>query len=1051
MYTGAVTLSGGPRVLETAGSNITLAGTLNSDGATARNLTVQMGSGTLVLGNDSADTVGTAHALGSLSITGSLDLNADLVAAASLTVSGASDLGANVTTSGAQAYSDAVTVSAASALNTTNSDVTFGASVTLGNNLTVNTGAGAGDISVTGAVDGAKALSLSAGTGAITLSDTVGQTTRLGAVTLNSAGVTTLAKAVNAASLTTSAGGTLLINGGSVDTTGAQTYGEAITLGANTTLTGSTINTQSTLNGGANALTITGAADVDGAYTNLASLTVNGAANIGANVTSSGIQTYAGAVTLSGSDRTLTGSSIHTQSTLAGGGHALTIAGAADIDGAYSGLSSLSITGASNIGANVTSSGSQTYSGAVTLSGADRTLTGTVMNTRSTLDGGGLALTVAGAADIDGDYTNLSNLRVNGTSNIGANVISTGSQTYTGAVTLSGGARTLRGTTINTQSTLAGGDNALTIAGTADIDGDYTGITNLSITGAASIAANITTSGSQIYAGGVTLSAATILTGALIHTQATLAGGGNSLTIAGAADVVGAYSGLANLSITSSSKIGANIASTGAQNYSGAVTIAANVALETFNADVSFGGLVDSASNAAFALDVRAGTGTVEFARSVGLTRPLQSLSTADLTYSGFNQAVGSTLLGGQLGSISTLSHQVFNNITMADNLDMRAVRDSGSTGVSVTTESGGTAVVYPVRISSSAGDLNFLGKVDGGGFAKTSMRSLQLNAAGQITFKDKVGFDAALNRSSSLLDNYTRHFGIYRLDVTAPIINLLGDIAAYEEIAFNGSTYVGGTAYNGTYRRVYSMDPKITFNGRVDGYGGTDGVYTLDARAISLDIRLPEPEITFAADVGSRTQLAGLVATVARLDGILPGNFSDSTGSREQQVPFGMPTTPNVGTIRFAGNVATSGLQSYLANRFVIGASSGSTALEFNSTSGDVDFVVGQGRMVSATGGAPRIKFANRPSSATISALKLSGAVITSEPNELSELVKLRETSKLSEAKLMELDLDQRAGQAPSVEVGDLISVNCTSVEEERCAPEASVQKSVKEVAVSR
>jgi hypothetical protein len=36
------------------------------------------------------------------------------------------------------------------------------------------------------------------------------------------------------------------------------------------------------------------------------------------------------------------------------------------------------------------------------------------------------------------------------------------------------------------------------------------------------------------------------------------------------------------------------------------------------------------------------------------------------------------------------------------------------------------------------------------------------------------VGFDAALNRSSSLLDNYTRHFGIYRLDVTAPIINLM-------------------------------------------------------------------------------------------------------------------------------------------------------------------------------------------------------------------------------------------------------------------------------------
>ncbi len=36
-----------------------------------------------------------------------------------------------------------------------------------------------------------------------------------------------------------------------------------------------------------------------------------------------------------------------------------------------------------------------------------------------------------------------------------------------------------------------------------------------------------------------------------------------------------------------------------------------------------------------------------------------------------------------------------------------------------------------------------------------------------------------------------------------------------------------------------------------------------------------------------------------------------------------------------------------------------------------------------------------------------------------------------------MEQDLDQRAGQAPTVEVGDLIPVNCASVNEERCMPE--------------
>jgi hypothetical protein len=50
-----------------------------------------------------------------------------------------------------------------------------------------------------------------------------------------------------------------------------------------------------------------------------------------------------------------------------------------------------------------------------------------------------------------------------------------------------------------------------------------------------------------------------------------------------------------------------------------------------------------------------------------------------------------------------------------------------------------------------------------------------------------------------------------------------------------------------------------------------------------------------------------------------------------------------------------------------------------------------------------------------------------------------------------MELDLDQRAGQAPVVEVGDLISVNCTSVEEDLCAPEADVQKSVKDTSLNR
>jgi hypothetical protein len=751
----------------------------------------------------------------------------------------------------------------------------------------------------------------------------------------------------------------------------------------------------------------------------------------------------------------LTGATINTQSTLAGGGNALTIAGVADIDGAFSGITNLGITGASNLGADITTTGTQAYAGAVTLSGGDRTLTGSTIHTQSTLTGGCNALAIAGGADIDGALSGITTLSISGASNLGADIMTTGIQTYTGAVTLSGGNRTLIGSIINTRSTLAGGGNALTITGAADIDGVFAGITNLSITGASNIGADITTSGTQTYAGAVTLSSGNrTLAGNTINTRSTLAGGGNALTITGAADIDGAFSGITNLSITGASNIAANVTTTGTQTYSGDVTVAADVTLTTSNATsmaMKFDGYVDSAADAPYSLDIRAGSGTVTFVRSVGLFRPLESLSTSPDTQAGVTQAIGDTLLGSQFGSVTTVGDQVFNNITMANDLNMRTARDAGSQGVRLTTETGGAEVAYPVRMVSLTGDLNYLGTVDGGGYAKTNLRSLQIQAAGEVTFNDKVGFDAAFNGSSSLLDSYTRHYGIYRFDVTAPTINVLGDIAAYEEIAFNGATYVGGTAYNGAYRRVYSMDPKITFNGRVDGYGGTGGVYTLDARAISLDSRLPEPEINFSADVGSVRPLAGLIATVARLDVVGFDRLADGVAPSPSQTSYDAPAVANAGTIRFAGNVETTGQQSYLASKFVIDTSSGSTALEFNSVSGDVDFVVGQGRMVSASGGAPRIKFGNRPSSATISALKTSGAVIASEPNDLSELVKLRETGKVSEAKLMELDLDQRAGQAPVVEVGDLISVNCTSVEEDLCAPEADVQKSVKDTSLNR
>ncbi len=117
-------------------------------------------------------------------------------------------------TGGTQSYSGPVTLAAATTLTTTDSAVTFGSTV-----------------------DGAQALTVSTGSGAITFTGVVGGTTALGALTLNSTGVTTFSAAVTAASVTTNAGGSTAINGATITTTGAQTYNDAVTLGAGTTLT----------------------------------------------------------------------------------------------------------------------------------------------------------------------------------------------------------------------------------------------------------------------------------------------------------------------------------------------------------------------------------------------------------------------------------------------------------------------------------------------------------------------------------------------------------------------------------------------------------------------------------------------------------------------------------------------------------------------------------------------------------------------------------------------------------------------------------------------
>ena len=336
-----------------------------------------------------------------------------------------------------------------------------------------------------------------------------------------------------------------------------------------------------------------------------------------------------------------------------GGNRSLTITGNAVFNGAVSDVTTLNVSGTSTINANITTTGAQTYTGAVTLGGAGtRTLQGTTV-TMSAITGAGRALTITGNAVFNGAVSDVTTLNVSGTSTIGANITTTGAQTYTGAVTLGGGARTLTGTTV-TLGAITGGGNALTIAGNAVLNGGGSGIgalqingtgnnaaINGSITNTTSVtinatgtttinAANITTTAGtgtpQRYYGPVALGANVNFTGAsgsTIRFDGTVNGAyGLTVTTATArfSAQVGGTNALASVT-AGTARIVIGVRTTGNQTYSGAVTLGSNAnnsVTLTANAGslITFSGTVGSNNATARALTIT--NANVRFDGAVG-------------------------------------------------------------------------------------------------------------------------------------------------------------------------------------------------------------------------------------------------------------------------------------------------------------------------------------------------------------------------------------------------------------------------------------------------
>ena len=264
----------------------------------------------------------------------------------------------------------------------------------------------------------------------------------------------------------------------------------------------------------------------------------------------------------------------------------------------------------------------------------------------STLDGGQAVVLDAGSGGINFNgvvgataLTSLATTGTTGSISIGQNVTTTGVQTYTGPVTLSGSPTLATTDSLVTFSGDVSGAGALTVtSGTGGLTfgstiGTGINITSLSTTGTTgniTLSGDIDSDGALSFNGPVLLAAdATITTsddlvtfsGALDNARnLVVTTGSGGVTFTG---IVGGTTPLTSLLTTGTTgtiTLGGNVNTTGAQNYVGPVSFNSDIALNvtggTDSDDVSFGSTVTATSDS---LDINvANSGDVTFGDGTG-------------------------------------------------------------------------------------------------------------------------------------------------------------------------------------------------------------------------------------------------------------------------------------------------------------------------------------------------------------------------------------------------------------------------------------------------
>ena len=780
-------------------------------------------------------------------------------------------------------------------------------------------------------------------------------------LTITSAGTVTLGGAVGGGTALTSlnvTGDTIVFNGGEVTTEGAagQVYTGAVTLGVATTLTtvghdvtftggGSTLSgAQSlTIDAGAGAVTFGGAVGT-GALTSLSSLTVTGdsIALNGGGVRTAGLQSYTGAVTL-GDDTTLTTTdsdvtftstirnTIAQTLTISAGTGTVTFAGA--VGGGAAALQSLAVTGGTILmdGGALTTAGLQNYAGVVDL-GADTILTtdggditfgagitGPSRNLDMTTGAGDISVTgaVGSNTDVLGDLTIASNGTVtfNGTLDIGGFI-----QTGTGSTTFNANLETGLGFSFTgnelkfaagSGNNVVGGDMTISNTGAFTLDVGATlasaGVFEQNGAGAVTLGGDVSSADAMTFGSDVTLTAAVVLQNAAgnLELQNTVAGGfGLTVTSAGTVRFGGAVGAIPLASLTVSG-VGITIDTTaittsGAQIFTGPVTLVKTTTLTAADSPVTFSGATTTISGAQ-ALTIAAGTGTVTFGAAVG-AGALTALTSLEVTG-------GTIAING--GDVETTGAQLYTGaVTLGDDTTLTTTDSDVTFNTSVSTIQ--NAVAQTLTIAAGTGTVTFGGAV-GGGTALTSMdvtaATIELDG-GAVTTQGAAG--QIYGGAVSLGANTTLNAGAVNL------VTFGGTVDGAQTLAISGTsnaqfdgvvggtaaltalTVGGNTAINTTGITTAGIQ---TYTGAVDLQSST----TLNAGAGNL--------VTFSSTVNGASDLTIGGTSDVRFDGFV------GSGMALTSLTVGGNTAINTATIRTAGNQTYTGAVSAGTVSFTAGS----------------------------------------------------------------------------------------------------------------------------------